>query len=86
MSKEETLRVCIGNMVFCLCRMRSVPLSLRLVPPHSHPLQVLISIGNFARGLELLKRSASLDPECPLPYVNGARAYLGMNDLVAARR
>ena len=45
-----------------------------------------MSMGDYARGLELLKRSAALDPECPLPYVNGARAYLGMNDLVAARR
>ncbi|CAM9122880.1 unnamed protein product [Ascophyllum nodosum] len=48
--------------------------------------EVLVSMGDYARGLELLKRSAALDPECPLPYVNGARAYLGMNDLVAARR
>lgn len=48
--------------------------------------QILVSMGDFARGLELLKRSAVLDPECPLPYANAARAYLGMNDLVAARR
>lgn len=48
--------------------------------------QVVISMGDFARGLKLLKSSASLDPECPIPYVNAARAYLGMNDLVAARR
>lgn len=48
--------------------------------------QVVISMGDFARGLKLLKSSASLDQECPIPYVNAARAYLGMNDLVAARR
>lgn len=53
---------------------------------NKHSAQVVISMGDFARGLKLLKSSASLDPECPIPYVNAARAYLGMNDLVAARR
>lgn len=53
---------------------------------HKRSTQVVISLGDFSRGLKLLKSSASLDPECPIPYVNAARAYLGMNDLVAARR
>ena len=55
-------------------------------PVSNRAAQVVISMGDFARGLKLLKSSASLDPECPIPYVNAARAYLGMNDLVAARR
>lgn len=53
---------------------------------HKRATQVVISMGDFARGLKMLKSSASLDPECPIPYVNAARAYLGMNDLAAARR
>ncbi|CAM9113237.1 unnamed protein product [Ectocarpus sp. 13 AM-2016] len=48
--------------------------------------EVLISMGDFKRGLEFLRTAASLDPECPVPYVNAARAYLGMNDTKAARR
>ena len=46
----------------------------------------MISMGDFGKGLEYLKQAASLDPECPIPYVNAARAYLGMNDTKAARR
>ncbi|CAB1105957.1 unnamed protein product [Ectocarpus sp. CCAP 1310/34] len=48
--------------------------------------EVLISMGDFKKGLEFLRTAASLDPECPVPYVNAARAYLGMNDTKAARR
>ena len=48
--------------------------------------QVLISMGDFSKGLEYLKQAAALDPECPIPYVNAARAYLGMNDINTARR
>ncbi|CAM9129653.1 unnamed protein product [Ectocarpus sp. 4 AP-2014] len=48
--------------------------------------EVLISMGDFKKGLEFLCTAASLDPECPVPYVNAARAYLGMNDTKAARR
>lgn len=48
--------------------------------------QVLISMGDFGKGLDYLRQAASLDPECPIPYVNAARAYLGMNDTKAARR
>lgn len=43
-------------------------------------------MGDFKKGLEFLRTAASLDPECPVPYVNAARAYLGMNDTKAARR
>lgn len=43
-------------------------------------------MGDFKKGLEFLHTAASLDPECPIPYVNAARAYLGMNDTKAARR
>lgn len=51
-----------------------------------HASQVLVSLGDFARALILLRESSLLEPDCPLPYVNAARAYLGMNDLVTARR
>lgn len=61
----------------------------RLPLPQLHTrarLKVLVSLGDFARALALLRRSSVLQEDCPLPYVNAARAYLGMNDLVAARR
>ncbi|CAM9578949.1 unnamed protein product [Sphacelaria rigidula] len=48
--------------------------------------EILVGLGDFARALSLLRQSSSLEPDCPLPYVNAARAYLGMNDLLAARR
>ena len=43
-------------------------------------------MGDFSKGLEYLKQAAVLDPKCPIPYVNAARAYLGMNDIKTARR
>ncbi|CAN0169982.1 unnamed protein product [Pylaiella littoralis] len=48
--------------------------------------EVLISMGDFRKGLECLKQASSADPECPIPYVNAARGYLAMNDTSAARR
>lgn len=65
----------------CLACSRAVRVRVR-----APSAQVLISMGDFSKGLEYLKQAAALDPECPIPYVNAARAYLGMNDTKTARR
>ncbi|CAM9796841.1 unnamed protein product [Choristocarpus tenellus] len=48
--------------------------------------EILTQLGDFSRALGLLRRAAAAEPQSPLPFVNAARAYLGMNDLISARR